>query len=513
MLKFKEKGKWVEAMEDEMESLEANDTWELTPLPAGKKAIGCKWVYKLKTSSDGTVQRYKARLVAQGFSQKYGDDYDQVFAPVVKQSTTRILLSLAAKLNLCVRHFDVKTAFLNGDLEEEIFMKQPPGFISDKQPDHVCRLKRSLYGLKQAARSWNQKLTSLLVEFGFVQGKADSCLYKLEVPDGICYVIVYVDDLIVASNLSDVIKKLKGFLDSNFETEDLGDIKCYVGVSVEKDAIGNYVINQTKYIEKIIEEFGLSDGKTSAFPLDPGYGKNEADTQPLPDNKNYQRLIGSLLYLSVNSRPDISASVSILAQKVCGPTKQDWEELKRILRYLKGTVNLKLKLSDLKGKDHEEICGWADANWAENHRDKKSNSGYVFKICGGTVSWCCRKQDCVALSSTEAEFIALSEACQEAGWIKNLLSDMGIELKKPMKIFEDNQSVLKLIKEENLSKRTKHIETKKYFVKDYVEKKIVACEYCPTEVMIADLLTKPLNGVKIKQLRELCGIIPSEEEC
>jgi hypothetical protein len=285
-----------------------------------------------------------------------------------------------------------------------------------------------------------------------------------------------------------------------------------LGVEVNKDVDGNYEICQRSYINRIIVDSGLQDAKISSVPLDPNYGKYKEQPEQMIDNKKYQQLIGSLLYISVNSRPDITASVSILSQKICKPTLEDWRELKRIVRYLKGTSDFKLKMSNLKKKQNL-ICGWADANWAEERNDRKSNSGFVFQIYGGVVSWMCRKQACVALSSTEAEFIALSEACQEAVWIRRLVIDLKEDCKVPTIIFEDNQSCLKLIEEEKLSKRSKHIDTKAYFVKDYIDKKIVHCEYCPTEKMLTDLLTKPLPASKLRTLRNLCGIGTNEEEC
>ncbi|XP_059221638.1 uncharacterized protein LOC131996193 [Stomoxys calcitrans] len=247
----------------------------------------------------------------------------------------------------------------------------------------------------------------------------------------------------------------------------------------------------------------MENAKESKYPLDPGYGKTESNL--LIDNTKYQKLIGSLLYLSVNSRPDIAVSVSILARKVSCPTQEDWAELKRILKYLKGTINHFLKLSYNNSEDNI-LIGYADANWAEDNIDRKSNSGYVFQINGGSISWACRKQTCVSLSSTEAEFISLSEACKEAIWLRRLLSDMKIIQTSPTIIYEDNQSCLKLIKEEKLSNRTKHIDTKLHFVKDHIKKKDVECNYCPTESMVADIMTKPLKPPLFAKFRKSIGI-------
>lgn len=223
----------------------------------------------------------------------------------------------------------------------------------------------------------------------------------------------------------------------------------------------------------------------------------------------YQKYIGCLLYIAVNSRPDISASISILARRVSNPTQYDWNEVKRVIRFLKGTKEIKLKLSSIETND--EICfGYADADWAEDREERKSNSGFIFKVYGGVISWYCKKQTCVALSSTEAEFIALAEACQESIWITRLLNDLDVKLDTPIVIYEDNQSCLKLIKNSKFSNRSKHIDTKFHFVKDYVTKNLIECIFCPTEEMVADLLTKPLNGTRINYLQKRCGLIKCE---
>lgn len=319
------------------------------------------------------------------------------------------------------------------------------------------------------------------------------------------YVLVYVDDLVVASDKEELIESTGKFFKESFEIKCLGPIKNYLGLEVERDKQGNFLVSQTSYIKSVVSEIGLRDAKASAYPLDPNYGKTPNNGDVLLDNKLYQKFIGCLLYIAVNSRPDISASVSILARRVAKPTQEDWTELKRVVKYLKGTADMKLKLSRLETKC-DIFFGYADADWAENREERKSNSGFVFKVFGGTVSWSCRKQSCVALSSTEAEFIALAEACQEAVWIKRLLQDLNETPNNPIVIFEDNQSCIKLVHNEKFSNRSKHIDTKYHFVKDYVGKNIVTCKYCPTEDMVADLLTKPLTASRITFLRNKCGL-------
>lgn len=289
--------------------------------------------------------------------------------------------------------------------------------------------------------------------------------------------------------------------------QSLGKIKQYLGIEVTQDEDGNFELCQSEYIQRIASDFGLQDAKGANTPLDVGYYKSSAESSSqLLSNENYQKLIGSLLYVSVNSRPDIAATISILSQKISNPSKEDWNQLKRVVKYLKSTSNLKLKLSNT-ANNQDGLIGYADANWAEDRNTRKSNSGYAFFYNGGLINWSCRKQTCVSLSSTEAEFVALSDACQEAIWLQRLLEDMHQRIVFPTTIYEDNQSCLKLIKEERLSNRTKHIDTKFHFVKDYVDKGIIECKYCPTEEMIADLFTKPLSAVKHVELRKKCNIV------
>lgn len=502
----KEKEKWIAAMHEEMKSLKTNNTWETTKLPDDRRAIGCKWVFKTKTNADGSIQRYKARLVAQGFSQKFGTDYNEIFAPVVRQATFRTLLSVAAKEKLLVEHLDAKTAFLNGNLEETIYMKEPPGFNSG-EPNRVCLLKKSIYGLKQAAKAWNDAIHEVLINAGFTQSKNDQCLYSKFINGGWCYVLIYVDDITVACKTMEQISVIESILSSKFEMQNLGKIKLYLGIEVTRDDAGNFELCQSSYIGQIASKFGLQGAKEAKTPMDVSYYKSSSGSSAqLINNEEYQKLIGCLLYVSINSRPDIAASISILAQKVSNPTQDDWNQLKRVVKYLKATANLKLKLSDI-GTVETDLVGYADANWAEDRDSRKSNSGYTFFYNGGLINWSCRKQSCVSLSSTEAEFIALSDACQEAIWLQRLLGDLHQNIALPTVINEDNQSCLKIVKEEKFSNRTKHIDTKLHFVKDHIDNGFIKCNYCPTEEMIADLFTKPLPISKHINLRSRCNLI------
>jgi hypothetical protein len=494
-----EKDKWVVAMEEELTSIEINKTWSLVDLPNGRTPIGCRWVYKVKDNGD-QPSRYKARLVAQGFTQKFGEDYDEVFAPVTRSSTFRTLLTIASKQNLTVQQFDVKTAFLNGTLQEEIYMKLPPNHI---QSDKVLRLNKSLYGLKQAARSWNQTLNKAMTSAGFKQSKVDECLYIYKDHSHVCYSIVHVDDMIFASDSPDLIKRIVAILNTSFELKCLGDVKNYLGIEISRNQKGAFSISQSNYIDKIVTDAGLQDSKGSKYPIAPGYHKLE-DNSFLDNNTIYRKFIGKLLYVSTNTRPDVSAAVGILAQRVSKPRSLDLKEVYRIIRYLHSTKDLKLSLYD--EKCEESLIAYADSDWAEDRTTRKSISGVICKVFGGPVSWSSRKQDIVSTSTTEAEFYALSEAVKESQWLHNLLKDFQIETNYSLKVFSDNQSTIKMIENPKFSSRTKHIDVRLHFIRDYVAQGKIEVTYVPSEDNVADLLTKPLVGVKIQQLRSLSAL-------
>lgn len=496
---------WKKAMMEELESINNNDTWSLQNLPEGRKAVGSKWVFKIKPEGSDGEKRFKARLVAQGFSQKFGVDYDEVFAPVAKSATFRLLLSVAGTRNLKVKHYDIKTAFLNGKLEEEIYLKQPPGFTTGNK---VYRLKKSLYGLKQAARVWNEVLKRSLLKNNCEQSQEDQCLYIRKSVNGTCYILVHVDDILVAGENEFEMEELMKSVGRDFELKDLGDVQQYLGIEVERTVYGDYAISQTKYIDKIIQTAGLQDAKASKFPMDTGYYKLEGDE--LNSNEKYRQLIGSLLYLSTNTRPDISAAVSILSQRVINPRTTDMNEVKRLIRYLKGTRNMKLHLSS-KNTD-ESLVAYSDSDWAEDRVDRKSNSGFICYVLGGAVSWTCKKQDIVALSSTEAEYVALTETCKEVLWLKRLTNDFNILVPETTLIKTDSQSCVAMIYNQKSSGRTKHIDARYHFIRNQVEEKRVCLKYHPTETNVADLLTKPLGGTKIAALRRLAGLEMVEQQ-
>lgn len=496
-----DKDKWLHAMQEEISSIEENKTWSLTNLPKDRRAIGCRWVFKLKLNELGEIERYKARLVAQGFTQKYGVDYDEVFAPVARPATFRTLLAIAGHNNMIIKQYDVKTAFLNGDLHEEIYMKLPPG--SDKS-QKVLRLHKSLYGLKQAARMWNIALHDHLLKIGFKQSLHDHCLYSITNGKNVCYMIIHVDDALLVSNTDKYIEYLAAEINKRFEFKCLGKIKQFLGIIVNQNANNIYEISQTPYITKIAKEFQLNDAKGSKYPLDPGYFKLE-DTNFLDSNTIFRKLIGMLLYISTNTRPDISVAVNILAQRVTKPRELDITEVKRIVKYLLATKNHVLRLGE--PNSTIPLIAFSDANWGESRIDRKSISGVICKVFGGTVSWSSRKQSMVSLSTTESEYYALAETVKETLWLIELLKDLKVEICSSPIINVDSQPCIKMISNEKFSQRTKHIDVRFHFVKNALDENRIKLSYCPTDVNIADMMTKPLAGIKIKSLRELANVI------
>lgn len=500
----RERKLWSAAAEEEMHCLNQHRVWELTELPPGKKTISCKWVFKAKLDGDGQIHAYKARLVARGFSQRYGEDYDETYAPVVKHETIRVLLVVAAQRGLHVRHLDVRSAYLNGELNEEIYMEQPQGFEEPGQEDKVLKLRKSLYGLKQSARVWNKRATEVFSELGFQQGIADQCLYSRKEEDGsITYVLLYVDDLLVAGQSAESTEKVSRELQNYFDIKDLGDVSHYLGIQVERQANGSFLLNQKAKITKLLEDHGLLESKPVATPMETGFlSAGTTESAELPNNTLYRKAIGSLLYIATVSRLDIAVAVSILSRRVEKPTQQDWNAVKRVMRYLAFTINKKLCLPS---SESIELNCYVDADWAGEKIDRKSTSGYVFLLGKGAVAWSSRKQTSVAMSSTEAEYVAASFASRELLWLRQLLMDMNVPVVGPTTVYEDNQGCIRLIESNRSGAQTKHIDVCHHQLRDLREKGIIDVLYCPSNKMLGDLFTKPLAREPFQNILEQLG--------
>ena len=490
-------------MEMEIKSLSRNQVWELSELPSGRKAIGSKWVFKRKLDADGNLDRYKARLVAQGYNQKYGIDYDETFCPVVRFESVRALIALAVKHGLQLHQLDVTTAFLNGELKEEIYMKQPEAFEINENKNLVCKLKRSIYGLKQSSRCWNEALDKHLKELGFKQSQNDPCIYILNSGGETFVIAVYVDDILLAGKTSKDIQKYIDAIADKFDVTDMGKLHHFVGIKIKYLPDGKIWIGQPAYVRKVLKKFEMDNCKSVASPVESGTklikGK---DGDQLVDQELYQSAVGSLLYLSTKTQPDIAFAVGNVARFSSKPTKFHWTAVKRIMRYLSGTLD-----HGLLYQNGDSITGYSDADWAGDQNDRKSTSGFVFMMSGAAVSWNSKKQTCVALSTAEAEYIALSKAAQESIWLQRLIMDMNEILSSPIIIFEDNQSTITMTKNNQHHGRAKHIDIKYHFIREMVTMNKIELKYCRSDEMIADILTKGMSKIQFEKLRNLIGLI------
>ena len=341
---------WRKAIEEEMQSLKENNTWELTELPKGRKAIGCKWVFKIKRKADGTVERYKARLVAKGYSQKEGIDYHETFAPVVKFTSLWSLLAIATARDMIIHQMDVKTAFLNGDLDEEIYMDQPEGQVRKGEENLVCKLKCSLYGLKQAPRAWYKRIDSFLQSEGFIRFESDHGVYRRGNGEEKVILAIWVDDLFIFGNKLDEVNKVKEGLKSEFKMTDMGEAQYLLGLQIIRDKDkGHLTLTQKKYAMEVLKRFGMENCKSVSTPMEVGLKltkemepktKEEMDKM---DKVPYRAAVGSLMYLMVATRPDLAAAVGCVSQFMQNPGRVHWEAVKRIMRYVKGTLNFGLR--------------------------------------------------------------------------------------------------------------------------------------------------------------------------
>jgi transposase InsO family protein len=499
---------WRAAVQSEYDSLQRTGTYTLTQLPDGRHAIGCKWVFKIKRHADGSVDRYKARLVAKGFSQKAGLDYKETFAPVAKFASIRTLLALAAHQDYEVHQMDVKTAFLNGDLDVELYMQQPEGFITAGQEKLVCHLRKSLYGLKQAGRAWFEKINTALIDMDFTPLDSDHCVYVRHQGGEVLYIVLYVDDLLLIGSSLTEINKLKVDLSNRFEMTDLGEAQYVLGLQLSRDRTARALsLSQSDYIRRLLERYGMSDCKPAPTPLavNVRLSKDDCPTvipiQPvLVDGKHtYASVVGSIMYAMLGTRPDLAYTIGQLTRFNGNPGAQHVIALKRVLRYLRGSIDFKLVYgttsSGSSGSTTSklDVFGYCDSDWGASIDDRRSVSGTLFMIAGGAVTWQAQRQKSVALSSVEAEYVAACQASKDAIWLRAFLTGLGLESKAPTIILCDSQGAIALAKNPEHHQRSKHIDMRYHFVREQVAAGAIVLVYTATSNMAADQLTKPLS--------------------
>jgi histone deacetylase 1/2 len=398
--------KWLAAMQLEYKALMENKTWSLVPLPPHKKAIGCKWVFRVKENADGTVNKYKARLVAKGFAQTTGFDFTETFSPVIKPVTIRIILTLAVTYKWPVQQIDINNAFLNGVLQEEVYMHQPAGFEnSDKSL--VCKLHKSLYGLKQAPRAWYDKLTQTLLSFGFVKSKCDPSLLVHSHNGAVTYVLVYVDDILITGSAPQAVHDLIHKLNVHFSLKQLGQLDYFLGIEVHQLSTGALLLNQAKYIRDLLCKVKMENSNPIGSPMVSTCRLSKYGTDTFSDPTLYRSIVGALQYITV-TRPDIAFSVNKVCQFMARPLDTHWKAVKRILRYLNGTLHHGLRISPSLNGPPFSLRAYSDSDWATDQDDRRSTSGSCIYFGPNLISWSSKKQQLVARSSTEAEYRSMA---------------------------------------------------------------------------------------------------------
>jgi hypothetical protein len=503
-IRSSEAEQWKAGTKEEFDALVATGTWELCVLPKGKNLVDSRWVFKKKRDQTGKVVRYKARFVAKGFSQEPGKDFFDVFAPVAKSGSLRTVLAAAAANDWELDNMDVDTAFLQSEVNEEIYVKQPQGFeqFGPKGETLVCRVIMSLYGLRQAPRNWNKKLDRRLRACGLRPSTADSCVYVRIDSRGTLIVVVYVDDLTIAGSNRAIVDEFKNFISESFKMKDLGPMRWMLGMEIIRDREKKTLeISQKAYLKSVLERYGMNSCKPTDTPAQ-GVLERLGDEDGNTTDREYMSLVGSVQYAAIISRPDIAFAVQNLARHLQKTGQQHWIAAKRLLRYLAGTLDVGI----LWGKAQDEelvLSAYCDADWGGDIATRRSTTAYVFMLAGGSISWASKLQPTVALSSAEAEYMAVSAAVQEAVYMRQLLADLGFPQEQPTVIYEDNQGCIALSENPIMHKRTKHIDIRHHFIRERVESNEIVLQYVATEHQLADLLTKPLDRFRTIALRDL----------
>ncbi|GJU38243.1 zinc finger, CCHC-type containing protein [Tanacetum coccineum] len=465
---------WKEAIDDEIGSIMENNTWVLSDLPPGCKPLGCKWIFKRKMKVDGTIDKFKARLVIQGFRQKEGIDYFDTYAPVARITTIRLLLALAAIHNLVIHQMDVKTAFLNGDLDEEVYMKQPEGFVMPGNEHKVCKLVKSLYGLKQAPKQWHQKFDEVVLSSGFLLNQSDKCVYSKFDSSGKGVIIcLYVDDMLIFGTDQNQVDKTKKFLSSRFSMKDMGEADVILGIKIKRENKG-IVITQSHYIEKILKKFNREDCSPVSTPMDP-VEKLKPHTGKPVDQLEYSRAIGCLMYAMTSTRPDIAYAVGRLSRFTCNPSRQHWKAITRVFKYLRGTMNYGLSYMGYPSV----LEGYSDASWINHVEDSSSTSGWVFLLGGGAISWASKKQTCITGSTMESEFVALAAAGKEAEWLRNLIHEIPIWPKPiaPISIRCDSAPTMAKAYSQIYNGKSRHLGVRHSMIRELIMNGVISIEF------------------------------------
>ncbi len=486
---------WEKAIQSELAQLREKGTWKLVEKPKNAILISNKWVLTKKRDKEGNVIKYKARLVAHGFTQCLGLDYDETFSPIVHFETIRALLAMVAGKKLKVRQLDVKRAYLNGILTQPIYMEQPIGF--EDGSGLICLLIKSIYSLKQAGWVWNIEFNQAIQRLGFRALILDVCTYILHDGDDFITITVWVNDLLLFATTEELIEWMKAGLEAEWELTDLGEPVKIVGIEITLSDC-SITISQHRYLESILQKEHMDKANAVGMPLDPNVVlEPNLDGSAGDQSNSYARLIGELQFVANATRPDIAHAISRLSSYTVNPTMQHVSALKRVLRYLSGTRLYGITYGDILGHPNP-FLRYADAAFT-NLDEQKSTTGYIFMMAGGAITWHSKKQSITALLSTEAEYIALSEAVHEAQWLRNLFKELGFRQTLPTMILGDNEGSIAMTKNPQFHKRAKHIDLQYHSIRELVQEGEIIIKSCRSHSQTADVLTKPLPQAKHKQ--------------
>ncbi|XP_076908128.1 uncharacterized protein LOC143564868 [Bidens hawaiensis] len=492
---------WYDAMQNEFSALIKNDTWELIPRRPDMNIIRSMWLFKHKFRSDGSLERYKARLVCDGRSQQVGVDCGDTFSPVVKPTTIRTVLTMALSNSWTIHQLDVTNAFLHGHLQETVYMHQPMGFRHRDYPDHVCRLKKSLYGLKQAPRAWYQRFTDFVIQHGFTQCKTDNSLFIYHHGHDVAYLLIYVDDIILTTSSDQLRQRLMTVLADEFAMKDLGPLSYFLGISVIRTG-DTLFLSQQAYAKDIIHRAGMDSCKPAATPVDTQSKLASEPDSVFNDPTTYRSLAGALQYLTF-TRPDIAYAVQQICMHMHSPCMAHWNALKRIIRYLQGTTDYGLHL---RSSSALSIRAYTDADWAGCPDTRRSTSGYCVYLGNNLISWSSKRQSTISRSSAEAEYRGVANVVAEICWLRNLLLELHRPLTKASLVYCDNVSAIYLSGNPVQHQRTKHIELDIHFVREHVQKGLVRILHMPSRFQIADIFTKGLPRVLFDDFRSSLSI-------
>ena len=493
---------WHRAQHEELEALQKRRVYEIADLPPGRKAIKNRWVFDIK--SDG---RKKARLVAKGFSQIEGLDYDEIFSPVVRFESVRTVLALAALEKWRIESLDVKSAFLYGELDEEIYMEQPDGFVLKGQEKKVLRLRKAIYGLKQAARAWWHELDRSLQDLGFKRLYADAGIFVARHSDGtLVIVLAYVDDIIITGPATKLVQEKKKLFMDKWECRDLGICDEFLRMRIRQIG-GKIYIDQVPYTTKILTRFGMTNAKPARTPLPTGYKPEPFDGTSTPSLRSqYQSVIGSLLYLMLGTRPNIAFAVTQMAKFAANPSEEHLNRALYIMRYLTGTRDYALVYD---GNSDRGLFAYCDASYGDDRteldRKRRSTQGYFFSLANASVKWHSKTQTLVATSTTMAEYMALSDCARDCAWYMILFKELG----KPIPyvpLYGDSHGAIFNSQNPVTQKGIKHIEIRYHYIREQIELGNIKLYHVPTNENVADMFTKNLGPNDFLKHRQALGL-------